>query len=93
MSKTWEHYHQAARHHERAAYHFKEAERDILKTDVPHRQPRWLHEMLGELIRQCVQLLFRLRSVSWHPPLGSGEPGSIRSLFVICLDLGERPAI
>lgn len=25
MSKTWEHYHHAARHHERAAYHFVEA--------------------------------------------------------------------
>jgi hypothetical protein len=25
MSKTWEHYHDAARHHERAAYHYKEA--------------------------------------------------------------------
>ena len=25
MSKTWEHYHHAARHHEQAAYHFKEA--------------------------------------------------------------------
>jgi hypothetical protein len=23
MSKTWEHYHDAARHHERAAYHYK----------------------------------------------------------------------
>ena len=25
MSKTWEHYRDAARHHEQAAYHFKEA--------------------------------------------------------------------
>jgi len=25
MSKTWEHYHHAARHHEWAAFHFKEA--------------------------------------------------------------------
>ena len=25
MSKTWEHYHNAARHHERAAYHYNEA--------------------------------------------------------------------
>jgi hypothetical protein len=25
MSKTWEHYQHAARHHERAAFHFKEA--------------------------------------------------------------------
>ena len=25
MSKTWEHYHHASRHHERAAYHYKEA--------------------------------------------------------------------
>lgn len=25
MSKTWEHYHHAARHHERAAYHYKTA--------------------------------------------------------------------
>jgi hypothetical protein len=25
MSKTWEHYHHAARHHEKAAYHFNEA--------------------------------------------------------------------
>jgi len=25
MSKTWEHYQAAARHHERAAYHYKEA--------------------------------------------------------------------
>jgi hypothetical protein len=25
MSKTWEHYHHAARHHEKAAYHFHEA--------------------------------------------------------------------
>jgi hypothetical protein len=25
MSKTWEHYHHAARHHEQAAYHFEEA--------------------------------------------------------------------
>ena len=25
MSKTWEHYHDAARHHERAAYHYKAA--------------------------------------------------------------------
>jgi hypothetical protein len=25
MSKTWEHYHHAARHHEKAAYHHKEA--------------------------------------------------------------------
>jgi hypothetical protein len=25
MSKTWEHYRDAARHHERAAYHYKEA--------------------------------------------------------------------
>ena len=25
MSKTWEHYDDAARHHERAAYHYKEA--------------------------------------------------------------------
>ena len=25
MSKTWEHYHHAARHHERVAYHYKEA--------------------------------------------------------------------
>ncbi len=25
MSKTWEHYHDAARHHEQAAYHYKEA--------------------------------------------------------------------
>jgi len=25
MSKTWEHYQEAARHHERAAYHYKEA--------------------------------------------------------------------
>ena len=25
MSKTWEHYHDAARHHERAAYHYKTA--------------------------------------------------------------------
>jgi len=25
MSKTWEHYNDAARHHERAAYHYKEA--------------------------------------------------------------------
>ena len=25
MSKTWEHYQNAARHHERAAYQFKEA--------------------------------------------------------------------
>jgi hypothetical protein len=25
MSKTWEHYQDAARHHERAAYHYKEA--------------------------------------------------------------------
>ena len=25
MSKTWEHYHYAARHHERAAYHYNEA--------------------------------------------------------------------
>lgn len=23
MSKTWEHYHDAARHHENAAYHYK----------------------------------------------------------------------
>ena len=25
MSKTWEHYHHASRHHERAAYHYNEA--------------------------------------------------------------------
>ncbi len=25
MSKTWEHYHHAARNHEKAAYHFDEA--------------------------------------------------------------------
>jgi hypothetical protein len=25
MSKTWEHYHHAARNHEKAAYHFNEA--------------------------------------------------------------------
>ena len=25
MSKTWEHYHHAARHHEQAPYHFNEA--------------------------------------------------------------------
>ena len=25
MSKTWDHYQEAARHHERAAYHYKEA--------------------------------------------------------------------
>jgi hypothetical protein len=25
MSKTWEHYRNAARHHEQAAYHYKEA--------------------------------------------------------------------
>jgi hypothetical protein len=25
MSKTWEHYQEAVRHHERAAYHYKEA--------------------------------------------------------------------
>jgi hypothetical protein len=25
MSTTWEHYHHAARHHEKAAYHFNEA--------------------------------------------------------------------
>jgi hypothetical protein len=25
MSKTWEHYHHAALHHERAAYHYKKA--------------------------------------------------------------------
>jgi len=25
MSKTWEHYHDAARHHEQAAYHYKQA--------------------------------------------------------------------
>jgi hypothetical protein len=25
MSKTWEHFHHAARHHERAAYHYDEA--------------------------------------------------------------------
>jgi hypothetical protein len=25
MSKTWEHYHDAARHQERAAYHYKQA--------------------------------------------------------------------
>jgi hypothetical protein len=25
MSKTWEHYHNAARHHERAAYYYGEA--------------------------------------------------------------------
>jgi hypothetical protein len=25
MSKTWEHYHHAARHHEKAAYHLNEA--------------------------------------------------------------------
>ena len=25
MSKTWEHYHHAARHHEKAAYHYNEA--------------------------------------------------------------------
>jgi hypothetical protein len=25
MSKTWEHYHHAGRHHEKAAYHYHEA--------------------------------------------------------------------
>ena len=36
MSKTWEHYHHAARHHEQAAYHYKEAKKydDTLRTCI-----------------------------------------------------------
>jgi hypothetical protein len=34
MSKTWEHYHHAGRHHEKAAYHFHEAAKYYQAEDL-----------------------------------------------------------
>ncbi|MGA7381821.1 MAG: hypothetical protein WBX03_13310 [Terriglobales bacterium] len=39
MSKTWEHYHHAGRHHERAAYHYNEA----AKYDQAEEHERAVH--------------------------------------------------
>ncbi len=40
MSKTWEHYHEAAHHHDRAAYHYKLA----VKYDQPAEHEKAAHE-------------------------------------------------
>ena len=39
MSKTWEHYRDAARHHEQAAYHFKE----VAKYDEAEEREKAAH--------------------------------------------------
>jgi hypothetical protein len=41
MSKTWEHYHHAARYHEKAAHHFKEA----AKYDQAEEHEKAAHDL------------------------------------------------
>jgi len=72
VSKTWEHYHHAARDHGKAAYHLNEAAK--YNQAAENEKQRIRHTWLTDIA--SMEFIMMLR-----PPNGTSKPSAGRRLF------------